>query len=153
MLSWWDVPSTTILSGHAAPAAPIPVLIYLAADAVVLLHFAFILFVIGGGILVWRWPRVVWLHLPAAAWGALMAITGWICPLTPLENHLRLAAGEAGYPGGFVDHYLLPLIYPAGLTREWQWALGAGVIVLNAIVYGGLAIRRVRRRSSDESRS
>lgn len=118
------------------------VLIRWAADALALIHLAFILFVAFGGLWVLRWPRLAWLHLPAAVWGAWVEFAGWICPLTPLENHLRRVAGEAGYTGGFVDHYLWPLIYPAGLTREMQWALGIGVVVLNAALYGWLMIRR-----------
>ncbi len=116
----------------------------LAADAVALFHLAFVLFVAFGGLLVYRWPRLVWLHLPAAGWGALVEFTGWICPLTPLENHLRRAVGEAGYAGGYIDHYLWPLLYPAGLTREGQWALGGGVLAFNIVVYGVLLIRRAR---------
>ncbi len=116
----------------------------LAADAVALLHGAFVLFVVLGGLLVWRWPRLAWLHLPAAAWGALIEFTGWMCPLTPLEHHLRQMIGQAGYAGGFVDHYLLALLYPAGLTREGQWALGAFVLVVNGAVYGVLLGRWAR---------
>ena len=120
----------------------------LAADAVALLHLAFVLFVVFGGLLVWRWPRLVWLHLPAVGWGAWIEFAGGLCPLTPLENHLRQAVGEAGYAGGFIDHYLWPLLYPAGLTREGQWMLGAGVLVFNIVVYGVLLIRRIRRARS-----
>ena len=120
------------------------VLVRLTADAVALLHLAFVLFVVFGGLLVWRWPRLAWLHLPAAAWGALIEFAGWICPLTPLENDLRQVIGQAGYAGGFIDHYLWPLLYPTGLTREWQWALGAGVLALNSVVYGILLVRRAR---------
>jgi hypothetical protein len=120
----------------------------LAADAVALLHLAFVLFVVFGGLLVCRWPRLVWLHRPALGWGAWIEFTGWICPLTPLENHLRQLTGAAGYAGGFIDHYLWPLLYPAGLTREGQWALGAGVLVFNLGVYGVLLIRRMRRARS-----
>ena len=116
----------------------------LAADAVALLHLAFVLFVVVGGLLVWRWPRLAWLHLPAVAWGALIEFTGWMCPLTPLENHLRQAVGQAGYAGGFIDHYLLALLYPVGLTREMQGALGASVLVVNGAVYGTLLWRRTR---------
>jgi hypothetical protein len=123
-----------------------PNLSRLAADVLVLLHLAFILFVVFGGLLAPRWPRLIWLHLPAAAWGVLVEWTGWICPLTPLENKLRFAACEAGYAGGFVDRYLLPLIYPAGLTREAQLLLAAGVAILNIIVYGFVLIRWTRRR-------
>lgn len=113
------------------------------ADAVLLLHGLFILFAVLGGLLVWRWPRLAWLHLPAAAWAAWVAAAGWICPLTPLENVLRRSAGEAGYSGGFIAHYLLGLIYPEGLTRSVQVALGIGVVLLNGILY---ALRIARRK-------
>ncbi|CAN7531054.1 DUF2784 domain-containing protein [Cupriavidus necator] len=105
------------------------------ADLVVIVHGLFILFVVAGGLLALRWPRVAWLHLPAAAWGVLIEWSGWICPLTPLENTLRQAAGQAGYSGGFVERYLLPLIYPAGLTPAVQLWLGLVVLVVNAAVY------------------
>ena len=116
----------------------------LLADAVLVLHGLFILFAIGGGLLVWRWPRLAWLHLPAVAWAAWVAWFGWECPLTPLENALRRAAGQAGYSGGFIDHYLLGVIYPKGLTRGAQIASGTFVALLNLAVYG-LLIRRRRR--------
>lgn len=107
----------------------------LLADAVVVTHFAFIVLVIFGGLLaVWRW-RLAWLHLPALAWGLWIQFTGRICPLTPLENRLRALGGEAGYNGGFVEHYLLALIYPDGLTRALQFGLGLGLIVFNVLVY------------------
>lgn len=109
----------------------------IAADFVVLLHFAFILFVVLGGLLLLKWPRLVWVHLPAAVWGALIEFTGWICPLTPLENWLRQAGGAGGYSGGFVEQYILVLIYPEGLTREIQFFLGLGVLILNAVIYAG----------------
>ena len=105
------------------------------ADLVVIVHGLFILFVVAGGLLVLRWPRVAWLHLPAAAWGVLIEWSGWICPLTPWENALRRAGGEAGYAGGFVEHYILPLLYPADLTREVQWVLGGGLLAFNVAVY------------------
>lgn len=105
------------------------------ADAVLLLHLAFILFVVFGGFLLVRFPRLIWLHLPAAAWGALIEFAGWICPLTPLENHLRRLGGGAGYEGGFIAHYLLPVIYPQALTRELQVALGFGVVAVNLVAY------------------
>ena len=121
-------------------------MLYLAlADAVLVLHFVFILFVVLGGLLVlWR-RRLVWLHLPAVAWGILIEFAGWICPLTPLENSLRMQGSEHGFSGSFIDHYLASVIYPAGLTRELQWLLGALVIAVNAIVY--LRIWRGRARS------
>lgn len=105
------------------------------ANVVVLLHLGFVLFVVLGGFLVLRWQWLAWLHLPAAAWGALIEFAGWVCPLTPLELWLRRAAGEAGYTGGFIEHYLLPLLYPAALTREVQIVLGLGVLAVNLIAY------------------
>ena len=113
----------------------------LLADAVVLLHAAFIAFVVLGGLLCLRWPRLVPLQLPAWLWGAYIELSGGTCPLTPLENRLRAAAGEAGYRGGFVEHHLLPLIYPAALTREIQWLLGGTVIAINLAVYAWLVWR------------
>lgn len=112
------------------------------ADAVVAFHLAFILFVIAGGLLVASYPRVAYVHLPAVAWVAWLEFSGAICPLTPLENALRASAGEAGYAGGFIDHYLLPVIYPAGLTPQVQTMLGVAVIGLNAGAYAWLWRRR-----------
>jgi hypothetical protein len=117
------------------------------ADVVVGFHAGFVLFVVLGGLLVLRWPRVVWLHLPAAVWGALIEFAGWVCPLTPLENRLRQAGGTAEYAGGFIEHYLLPVLYPAGLTRGVQYVLGACVVVLNAAVYW-VVFCRLRRSSA-----
>jgi hypothetical protein len=118
----------------------------LAADLLVLAHLAFILFVCLGGLLAIRRPRWAWLHVPAAAWGVLVEFSGWVCPLTPLEGWLRGLAGEIGYRGGFVEHYLIPLIYPPGLTASAQWALGGFVAAVNAMLYA-IAWRRWRRRS------
>jgi hypothetical protein len=118
----------------------------IAADAVLLLHLAFILFVVLGGLLVLKWPRLALLHVPAVAWGATVELLHLICPLTPLENRLRRAAGEEGYSGGFIEHYLVPLIYPAGLTPGIQLWLGAFVLLLNLVPYGLLAKRLMRRR-------
>ncbi|MDF3884156.1 DUF2784 domain-containing protein [Cupriavidus basilensis] len=118
------------------------------ADAVVLLHLAYIVFVMLGGLLVLRWPRLAWLHLPAAAWGVAVEWSGWICPLTPLENTLRQRAGLQAYGGDFIQHYVLQLIYPDGLTREIQMVLGALVLALNMAVYFAL-YRRVRRRRAN----
>jgi hypothetical protein len=118
----------------------------LAADAVLAAHLAFVLFVVCGGLLVLRTPRLAWLHLPAVAWGAYVELSGSICPLTPLEVTLRRGAGEAGYGGDFIEHYLVSLIYPAGLTRELQMALGAAVLLINLIVYVILWRRRSIRR-------
>lgn len=107
----------------------------LAADAVVLVHLAFILFVLFGGLLVLRWRWLAFLHVPAAAWGVAVELLHLYCPLTPLENRLRRAAGESGYSGGFVEHYLIPLIYPAGLTPQIQLGLGTLVLAVNLAVY------------------
>jgi len=124
-------------------------LLGLLADIVVLIHLAFVAFAVAGGFLVLRWPRIAWMHLPAAIWGAAIEIGGWICPLTPLEIKLRRAAGERAYSGDFVDRYLLPLLYPPGLDRELQLLLAAGVIAVNLIAYGlvlrALYLRRTRR--------
>lgn len=105
------------------------------ADLIVLLHFSFVLFVIFGGLLILKWRRVVWLHLPAVVWGAMIEFTGWICPLTPLENWLREFGDGNRYESGFLDHYVIPLLYPAHLTREWQILLGSAVIVINFTIY------------------
>lgn len=119
----------------------------LLADLVFLVHFAFVLFVVLGGVAVWRAPRLAWLHLPAVAWGALIEFAGWICPLTPWEQSLRRLAGEKGYSGGFVEHYLMPLLYPDGLTRDVQIVLGVLVLVINAAAYA-LIVRRHRNAGS-----
>lgn len=122
------------------------------ADSVVVLHLGFVVFVAAGGLLVLRWPRVAWVHVPAATWGAVVELTGWICPLTPLENWLRVQAGGEAYAGDFVGRYLYPLLYPAELTRGTQLLLGASVIVVNAVVYA-IAIRRRRARRAAASAS
>lgn len=118
----------------------------LLADLVVLIHLAFIVFALLGGLLALRWPRVLWLHLPAALWAAAVELGGWLCPLTPLEGRLRAEGGEAPYPGDFIGRYLLALLYPAGLTREVQVLLGAVVILVNAGVYWGVWRGRFPRR-------
>lgn len=121
----------------------------MAADLVVLVHALFIAFVVLGGLLTLRWPRAKWVHLPVAAYGAGIELIGWTCPLTPLENALRRAAGGVDYRGGFVEHYLIPLIYPAGLTPQVQLVLGLLVLAINVLVYGIVALRRRRRRAGD----
>jgi len=133
-------------------------LIYL-ADLVVAVHFTFVLFVVLGGLLVLRWRWVAFLHVPAALWGAWIEFAGWICPLTPLEQSLRLKAGEQGYAGSFIEHYLLPLLYPSALTRNIQLLLGCLVLGLNLGIYGYLLYRSaenstsVTRPRSGDSRS
>ena len=114
------------------------------ADLLLIVHLFFILFVVSGGLLVVWWRGWIWLHLPAAAWGAMVEIMGWYCPLTPWEWRLRRLAGEAGYEGSFVEHYLLPLIYPSGLTRGMQLAMGLSVVLINLGFY--LWIWRKNRR-------
>src|SRR6266704_801758 len=118
-----------------------------AADVVVIVHAAFVVFVVAGGFLVLRWRRVAWLHVPAATWGVLIELTGWICPLTPLENALRARAGETQYGGGFIEHYLLPMLYPPRLTIRVQWALAAFAFAINVVAYT-LVIVRWRRATS-----
>ena len=105
------------------------------ADAIILAHFLFIAFVMCGGLLVIRWPRIAFVHLPAALWGAAVEIFGWICPLTPLENHFRNMAGNFQYSGDFILRYLVPVIYPENLTASLQQVLGILVIVINIIFY------------------
>lgn len=118
----------------------------IAADLLVILHLAFIVFVLLGGILVLKWRLLIYLHLPAVAWGTLIELRGWICPLTPLEQHFRVLAGETGYSGGFVQHYLLPLIYPAGLTHELQTLFAFCVIAVNLMVYTMIYVKHRRSR-------
>lgn len=123
------------------------------ADLVLVLHLGFVLFVVLGGLLVLRWPRVAVVHIPAAVWGVLIEYTGWICPLTPLENSLRVSGGEAGYNGGFIQHYIQPLLYPNGLTRETQLVLGTLVVLLNVAAYRIVLSRAHHVASSKRSTS
>ena len=113
----------------------------LAADAVVLLHLGFVLFVVAGALLVFRWRWIALLHVPAVAWAVLLEFRGWLCPLTPLELRLRAAGGQAGYSGGFVEQYILPVLYPAELDSSLQIALGSVVIAINIALYGWLLWR------------
>jgi hypothetical protein len=115
------------------------------ADATVAVHVAFVLFVILGGLVVARWRRVAWVHIPAAAWAAWVEFAGWLCPLTPLENWLREEGGGTAYTSGFIEHYLLPILYPESLSRELQWVLGGMVLLINAVMYGVVFRRGVRR--------
>jgi len=115
------------------------------ADATVAVHVAFVLFVILGGLIVARWRRVAWVHIPAAAWAAWVEFASWVCPLTPLENWLREQGGGTAYTSGFIEHYLLPILYPESLSRELQWVLGAMVLLINAVVYIVVFRRGVRR--------
>ena len=121
------------------------------ADAVLLVHLAFVGFVVAGGLLVLRWPRVAWIHVPAALWGVAVEWSGSLCPLTPLELALRRWGGEAGYGGGFVEHYVLPVLYPAALTRGIQLALGGLVLAINAVVYSAALASSARRSGKGAS--
>ena len=111
------------------------------ADAVLIIHLGFVLFVLLGGLLILKWRWIAWAHVPAVAWGVAIEFGGWPCPLTPLENHLRERAGEAAYGGDFIARYLVPVIYPEGLTREAQIALGLAALLANAAIYA-LVIRK-----------
>jgi hypothetical protein len=113
----------------------------LLADSLVILHFAFTAFVIFGGFLTWRWPRVALVHVPALAWGCWVEVSHSICPLTPWENQLRHLGGEAGYSGGFLAHYLVRVLYPPALTWQIQWVLAGLLLLINALAYGVLAMR------------
>jgi hypothetical protein len=110
----------------------------LLADLVLVVHLAFVVFVLCGGLLVLKWRWMTCVHLPAAAWGAVVEFTGWICPLTPLENWLRVQGGGTGYEDDVMTHYLLPILYPVDLTRDMQLLMGSVVVILNAAIYGWL---------------
>ncbi len=116
----------------------------LLADAVVVVHLGFVLFAVLGALLAFRWPKVIWLHLPALAWGAYVEFAGRVCPLTPLENWLRSRGGEAGYTSSFIEQYLLPVLYPASLTVSTQLILGSLLVLINVALYG-LLLRHWRR--------
>ncbi|WP_353250315.1 DUF2784 domain-containing protein [Salinisphaera sp. T31B1] len=124
----------------------------IAADAVLVVHLLFIGWVAFGGLAALAWPRLTWLHLPALTWGLVVSLTGRLCPLTPLEQWLRDNAGQQGYAGGFIDHYLVAVIYPQGLTRDHQLAIALALLILNTGIYGQLVVRRAgarRRRHKD----
>lgn len=125
----------------------------LLADLVLLLHASFIVFVVAGAGLVWRWPRLAWVHLPAVAWGIAVELFGWTCPLTPLENQLRQAAGQAGIGSGFIAHYLDAVIYPGWLTRGWQIAFALILAAINLLAYALIARRAWRHRSASRPRA
>ncbi len=117
------------------------------ADALVVVHFLFIVFVVIGGIFLIRRPWLAWVHLPAAVWGATVELSGWVCPLTPLENYLRQRGGGAAYHGDFIEYYLLPLIYPENLTAAMQYVFGVVVIAVNLVFYI-LFLQKKRMRKS-----
>lgn len=120
---------------------------WILANLTVVLHFIFVCFVVAGGLLIFRWRWILFLHLPTAVWGALIEYQGGVCPLTPLQQQFRQMAGQAGYAGGFIEHYLLPVLYPSYLTRDVQIVLGTLVIAINILVYGWLIRRILSERS------
>ena len=122
------------------------------ADLTLLTHLGFVVFVALGGLLVRRWPRLAWAHVPAALWGIFVEYSGWVCPLTPVELFFRRQAGELGYPGDFIEHYLTWVLYPQALTRSQQMILGTLALALNAIVYWRL-LRRRRGRGRPNSKT
>ena len=107
----------------------------IAAEGIVVVHLIFILFVILGGLALFKWPWMIWVHVPAAVWGGLVELVGAPCPLTPLENHLRQAGNADAYSGGFIDHYIMPIVYPPGLTRQTQVVLGVLILAVNFAIY------------------
>jgi hypothetical protein len=119
----------------------------LLANLIVLVHVAFVVFAVLGGLLAVRWRRLVWIHLPAVIWAALVEVLGWVCPLTPLENWLRRKGGQGGYPFDFIAHYALPILYPERLTREVQIALGVIVVLINSAIYGWILRSKRRTRN------
>jgi hypothetical protein len=128
------------------------VLYRILADLVVVLHLAFVLFALLGGFLVVRWKRSAWVHVPAFVWAAFIELSGGVCPLTPLENWLRNRGGAMGYRTGFIDHYIIPVLYPAALTRQWQIALGLFVIAVNLGIYGFLWRRPLKSNGPSRCR-
>ena len=136
----------TGLSGAGSRPAADQVIYRVSADLVLVVHLGFIVFVVAGAAMVVRHGWIAWVHLPAAAWGAYVEIAGRICPLTMLENILRVKAGQAGYEDSFIEHYLLPVIYPGTLTRSVQVSIAAVVIVVNIVLYGWILLRRRKTR-------
>ena len=121
------------------------------ADLLVVFHLVFILYVIAGALLIFKWPKTLWFHLPSCFWGMTVEFTGWICPLTPWEIRLRRLAGEEGYSGSFIEHYLIPIIYPSGLTRAVQMLLGGTVLIVNLSLYTLILIKRRNRKTPENS--
>lgn len=118
----------------------------IAANLLVILHLGFVCFLILGGFLVLKWKRTLYLHIPAAVWGALIEFQGWMCPLTSLEQQLRKMGYQSGYSGGFIEHYILPLLYPSFLTSDIQVVLGTFVIIINILIYGWVIMQLIRRK-------
>ena len=124
----------------------------LLANATVLLHLAFIAFIVFGGLLALFWPRMAWVHLPLALWGVVVQWMSWVCPLTPLENWFRARGGVGTYAEGFVEHYVLPVLYPIGIGLRLHWVLGLVVLVANAAIYATVFHRRSRHRVAPSAR-
>jgi hypothetical protein len=134
-----------MLEYAASPQSISDAMIYrLFADFVVIIHAVFVLFVVFGGFLPRRWPKIVYAHVPAAVWGVMIEFAGWVCPLTPLENSLRARGGQARYEGDFIEHYILPVLYPHGIHRSTQLFLGMLALAINAVAYA-LYIRQRRK--------
>ena len=121
------------------------------ADLLVVFHMVFILYVMAGALLIFKWPKTLWLHLPSCFWGMTVEFTGWICPLTPWEIQLRILAGEEGYTGSFIKQYLIPIIYPSGLTREVQMVLGGTILIVNLSLYTLILMKRRKRKTPENS--
>ena len=121
------------------------------ADLLMVLHLVFILYVIAGALLIFKWPKTLLLHLPACFWGMTVEFIGWICPLTPWEIQLRRLGGEEGYTGSFIEHYLIPIIYPSGLTREVQMVVGGTVLIVNLSLYNLNLIKKRKRKTPEDS--
>lgn len=130
-----------------------PELFRFAADVIVVAHVVFVLFVVLGALLVLRWRRVAWVHIPAALWGIVVEFAGWICPLTPLENYLRQRAGVPDYRGDFIEHYVVPVLYPEDLTRRWQMVFGCVALVVNLAVYWRIVRLGARLPGTSEDES
>ena len=121
------------------------------ADVVVVLHFMFVVYAVLGGLLVLKWKFSVFVHVPALIWGAAVEAYGWICPLTPLENSLRASAGQSGYTGGFVEHYIVPVLYPADLTRSDQVTLAILLVLVNLVIYSVVIWKHLRARRASRA--
>jgi hypothetical protein len=118
------------------------------ADTVLVVHFSFIIFTLFGGLLALVGRTAIWFHIPVVLWSSVVNLAGWVCPLTPLENRLRELAGQAGYEGGFVEHYLMEVIYPGGMTRDLELTAGISVLVWNVLLYAYVLHRQRRKKSS-----
>ena len=121
------------------------------ADLLVVFHLVFILYVIAGALLIFTWPKTLWIHLPSCFWGMTVEFTGWICPLTPWEIQLRRLAGEEGFSRSFIEQYLIPMIYPSGLNREIQMLMGSIVLIVNLSLYTLILIKRRKRKTPENS--